>query len=146
MGQLLAHSFQPPKWHDDYDVYEYMVMDFVEAVRNCLKSGGFATREKEAEAGGTFLVGFKGRLFEIADDYQVGESVSNFAACGCGHELALGSFFSTPKMKAVDRVRLALEAAERSEEHTSELQSLMRISYAVFCLKKKKHTQDIIRL
>src|SRR3546814_6706563 len=29
--------------------------------------------------------------------------------------------------------------AERSEEHTSELQSLMRISYAVFCLKKKKH-------
>src|SRR3546814_3341746 len=31
----------------------------------------------------------------------------------------------------------------RSEEHTSELQSLMRISYAVFCLKKKKHIQHI---
>src|SRR3546814_4502031 len=31
----------------------------------------------------------------------------------------------------------------RSEEHTSELQSLMRISYAVFCLKKKKHTAII---
>src|SRR3546814_1042650 len=30
-------------------------------------------------------------------------------------------------------------AAHRSEEHTSELQSLMRISYAVFCLKKKKN-------
>src|SRR3546814_9174908 len=30
----------------------------------------------------------------------------------------------------------------RSEEHTSELQSLMRISYAVFCLKKKKCTKD----
>src|SRR3546814_2981958 len=30
---------------------------------------------------------------------------------------------------------------ERSEEHTSELQSLMRISYAVFCLKKKTNTQ-----
>src|SRR3546814_6275873 len=29
----------------------------------------------------------------------------------------------------------------RSEEHTSELQSLMRISYAVFCLKKQQHTQ-----
>src|SRR3546814_5021557 len=29
--------------------------------------------------------------------------------------------------------------SSRSEEHTSELQSLMRISYAVFCLKKKKH-------
>src|SRR3546814_1506829 len=32
---------------------------------------------------------------------------------------------------------LALDASHRSEEHTSELQSLMRISYAVFCLKKK---------
>src|SRR3546814_15155548 len=32
---------------------------------------------------------------------------------------------------------------QRSEEHTSELQSLMRISYAVFCLKKKKHTNII---
>src|SRR3546814_6095527 len=30
----------------------------------------------------------------------------------------------------------------RSEEHTSELQSLMRISYAVFCLKKKKHNKN----
>src|SRR3546814_9650325 len=33
---------------------------------------------------------------------------------------------------------------ERSEEHTSELQSLMRISYAVFCLKKKKKTIECI--
>src|SRR3546814_3548609 len=32
----------------------------------------------------------------------------------------------------------------RSEEHTSELQSLMRISYAVFCLKKKKNKQRIL--
>src|SRR3546814_8356256 len=31
---------------------------------------------------------------------------------------------------------------DRSEEHTSELQSLMRISYAVFCLKKKKHNKN----
>src|SRR3546814_10573735 len=38
----------------------------------------------------------------------------------------------------------AAGAAGRSEEHTSELQSLMRISYAVFCLKQKTkhHTQD----
>src|SRR3546814_18221839 len=35
---------------------------------------------------------------------------------------------------------LILAGGERSEEHTSELQSLMRISYAVFCLKKKKQT------
>src|SRR3546814_2406615 len=38
-------------------------------------------------------------------------------------------------------IRGTLEADLRSEEHTSELQSLMRISYAVFCLKKKKTTK-----
>src|SRR3546814_1251208 len=43
----------------------------------------------------------------------------------------------------VKRIYSDLATLARSEEHTSELQSLMRISYAVFCLKKKnnKHTQ-----
>src|SRR3546814_3360874 len=39
--------------------------------------------------------------------------------------------------------RVEVQMSRRSEEHTSELQSLMRISYAVFCLKKKKkHTEN----
>src|SRR3546814_6258149 len=44
--------------------------------------------------------------------------------------------------RARDQARRAGDEDGRSEEHTSELQSLMRISYAVFCLKKKK-TQAI---
>src|SRR3546814_7636699 len=40
-------------------------------------------------------------------------------------------------------VALADVSMSRSEEHTSELQSLMRISYAVFCLKKKKYTKQM---
>src|SRR3546814_2031597 len=39
-----------------------------------------------------------------------------------------------------------LRSASRSEEHTSELQSLMRISYAVFCLKKKKTQKKAYRI
>src|SRR3546814_3897588 len=42
---------------------------------------------------------------------------------------------------AVDRNQPPMARPTRSEEHTSELQSLMRISYAVFCLKKKKKQQ-----
>src|SRR3546814_616449 len=47
---------------------------------------------------------------------------------------------TTPISIATATARLfsAIAAVSRSEEHTSELQSLMRISYAVFCLKKKK--------
>src|SRR3546814_9428012 len=57
-----------------------------------------------------------------------------------GFDLSVGAVISL--------VNVALAAGlvlggPRSEEHTSELQSLMRISYAVFCLKKKKHTTRI---
>src|SRR3546814_1027436 len=47
--------------------------------------------------------------------------------------LSGGNFHAEPVAFAADTLAL------RSEEHTSELQSLMRISYAVFCLKKKKN-------
>src|SRR3546814_7712221 len=40
--------------------------------------------------------------------------------------------------KVLDKVETSTKSQARSEEHTSELQSLMRTSYAVFCLKKKK--------
>src|SRR3546814_5133409 len=48
----------------------------------------------------------------------------------------------TPEAARICREDLNEVIASRSEEHTSELQSLMRISYAVFCLKKKTTNQD----
>src|SRR3546814_6760932 len=52
------------------------------------------------------------------------------------HPVALALFHLSAR-RAADHAAAAT-AAPRSEEHTSELQSLMRISYAVFCLTKKK--------
>src|SRR3546814_7664559 len=43
--------------------------------------------------------------------------------------------------EALNGTRFEQRGSTRSEEHTSELQSLMRISYAVFCLNKKKNTE-----
>src|SRR3546814_7148208 len=52
--------------------------------------------------------------------------------------------FSDADCMGAQHVVMHIAAHEdRSEEHTSELQSLMRISYAVFCLKKKKHKINI---
>src|SRR3546814_10303569 len=53
------------------------------------------------------------------------------------YELASGARGSAVTRKERESAFLAGWIALRSEEHTSELQSLMRISYAVFCLKKK---------
>src|SRR3546814_4267943 len=49
-----------------------------------------------------------------------------------------------PMSRFASLVALLLGAAARSEEHPSELQSLMRTSYAVFCLKNKKHDKDAL--
>src|SRR3546814_7535860 len=54
----------------------------------------------------------------------------------------LGDFLPLDQLKLLagpDRLNMTRLALNRSEEHTSELQSLMRISYAVFCLTKKQN-------
>src|SRR3546814_2126585 len=63
------------------------------------------------------------------------------------HQVALGEQHraATRALGQVDQLEqgaLAGAGMARSEEHTSELQSLMRISYAVFCLKKKKYNNN----
>lgn len=114
MGQLLAFNFNPPKPRQGVDIFAYMVTDFIDAARQRMKDGGF-TRVKDnwSEEGGTFLVGYAGRLFQIGSDFQVGESTHGFDAVGCGDHLALGSLFSTPKMDdPTARVIEALQAAQ----------------------------------
>src|SRR3546814_5180908 len=62
----------------------------------------------------------------------------------CKREVATGSIMSRRVCHTKAEWKAIAEQGkadiDRSEEHTSELQSLMRISYAVFCLKKKKPT------
>src|SRR3546814_7296674 len=66
------------------------------------------------------------------------------------YECHLGSWMRVPEDG--NRYLTYAELGDRSEEHTSELQSLMRISYAVFCLKKKnkhntpKHNLKVLHL
>src|SRR3546814_5333075 len=88
-------------------------------------------RASDAHRGGLSVRGFAGR----------GRAVSAHSEHGCD---AIERRLEAVKLTAevVEDWRAALDESEnyvcaRSEEHTSELQSLMRISYAVFCLKKK---------
>lgn len=114
MGQLLRYNFKPLEHPKDMDIYEYMVTKFIDTVRECLKEGGYAVKNDKKESGGNFLVGYKGRLFHIESDYQVGENIISYDACGCGKELALGSLYSTENLEnPYKRIELALMAAEQ---------------------------------
>src|SRR3546814_1546632 len=75
------------------------------------------------------------RMIMLSGDNQ---RVATAVAADVGIEEAWGDLMPEDKVEAIGRLRAQTPVAMRSEEHTSELQSLMRISYAVFCLKKKK--------
>src|SRR3546814_6073256 len=59
----------------------------------------------------------------------------------CANGSSLSHHRPYPSLAAIHNCVAVQWVQARSEEHTSELQSLMRISYAVFCLKKKKQKQ-----
>jgi ATP-dependent protease HslVU (ClpYQ) peptidase subunit len=104
MIQLLRFSFNPPKYHDGEDVYEYMCTKFVDEIRATFKRGGFAEIDKNVDRGGTFLVGFRDRLFDIQGDFQVGEVLDGIDACGCGESYALAAMKAMGK--DIDPIRV----------------------------------------
>src|SRR3546814_2284141 len=93
--------------------------------------------------------GLSADLFRLAYAL-VGHRRGGLAMATIGGCAGFGAICGSSVATAATMARIALPemqnrnyspalATGRSEEHTSELQSLMRISYAVFCLKKKKH-------
>ncbi|MGH2484611.1 MAG: hypothetical protein ACRDHE_01235 [Ktedonobacterales bacterium] len=115
MGQLLRYKLTVPEQEEGVDVETYLHTTFIESVRTCLKEGGYASKDKDQESGGTFLLGYRGRLFKVGSDYQLGEPQDGFDACGCGESFALGSLYETRQafcMTAKTRIMHALETAE----------------------------------
>src|SRR3546814_10287681 len=85
--------------------------------------------ERDADTSRTLYISLLTRLKELQRQDQLARADASFVSRA---PLAM-----SPSYPATKRI-LAVALLARSEEHTSELQSLMRISYAVFCLKKKK--------
>lgn len=112
MGQLLRHAFEPPKPALNEELHMFMATKFIDALRSCLKAGGYAEKTNEREAAGRFLVGHAGRLFMICEDYQVAEPLAGYTACGCGDQVARGAMFVTEQLSPECRIRGALIAAE----------------------------------
>jgi len=132
MRQLLQYALVPPAYDPTMDVERYMVTDFIDAVRQRFKDGGFAQREEEQERAGTFLVGFHKRLFSVMADYQLIEPLDGYYAIGTGDDVALGALFATQNldMRPQHRIDLALQAA-------AHLITEVRAPFTVLCTKSK---------
>lgn len=114
MGQLLGHAFKAPDRDPRVPTEKFMCTTFIDAVRDCLKAGGWASKDKETELGGTFIVAYEGRIFTVCDDYQVAESALPYEAVGCGTDFAMGSLYSTEAgaLSPIERMTTALMSAE----------------------------------
>lgn len=112
MGQLLGYKFDPPQHPADVSIERYMNTVFIDALRETLKAGGYARANNGEETAGTFIVGYRGRIFRVESDYQVGENVAPFDAVGCGAEIALGALHATADLRPEDRLKRAMQAAE----------------------------------
>lgn len=116
MGQLLQYKLRLPDFDPRISVEKYLVVDFVDEVRKIFKEGGFSGVANNVESGGSFIVGFKNKLFTIEGDYQVSETTLNYASVGSGSYVALGSLYSNEHISSPkDRLENALNAAV---EHT----------------------------
>lgn len=113
MGQLLRYNLSVNGRPEKMDDAEYMSTWFVDAVRRCLKDGGYAKVENGREQGGHFLVGYRGGIYEIESDFQCGIPTTRYAAVGCGEDFALGALhvLDERKVDAKTRIRKALAAA-----------------------------------
>ncbi len=113
MGQLLEHDLEVPKRAPELGDMAYLVTHFIEHVRMLLKNKGFAKIESNSESGGQFLVGYRGRLYSVDSDFQVGESADGFDAVGSGADVALGAMAALDKLPPAARIRRALAIAAR---------------------------------
>jgi len=115
MGQILQYKFKPPVQKDDEDDMYFMVTSVIDAIRKCFNENGFSSIKNNEEEGGFFLIGYKGKLYEIQSDYHVAVHYEPYTAIGSGDAIALGSLHSTEKLNLspYKRIKWALQAAER---------------------------------
>lgn len=116
MGQVLQYTPLPQWLMDGRECdseEQFLVTKVVESIRIAFKEAGFTTIENSQESGGHFLIGFRSRLYHIANDFQVNSFAEGYAAIGSGEQYAIGALHATSnRMDPERRVLKALKAAE----------------------------------
>lgn len=108
MGQLLRYKLRIPNHPKGMDDFQFMVTLFIDSVRKCFQENDY---NAFAVDDGSFLVGYKGKLYAVFSDYQINCPKESFAAMGCGEFFALGAMFATTEKDPQKKIEIALSAA-----------------------------------
>jgi hypothetical protein len=112
MLQLLKYQLQIPEHYSSIDVITFVHTVLIEAIRDTLKEYGWATVQNNVEDGGVFLLGYRGHLFRVENDYQVATPLLPFSACGCAEAYAKTALYLSSGKPPRARIQEALEVAE----------------------------------
>ena len=131
--QLLNFSLNIPEHPKKFTDYAYMGSVFIDAVRDCLKDGGFSKIDNNTETGGNFLVGYNGKIYDIDYNYSITYFDTDYAAIGSGEEIAVGAFCAYRNMG------LGLkEAIEKSIAITCDVHLYCSLPVTIKTLNYKK--------
>jgi ATP-dependent protease HslVU (ClpYQ) peptidase subunit len=121
MGQILEYVMEAPERPEGISDMKYLVSHWIPTLIECFSDNGYrgdveATDHDETKLGGEFLLGYRGTLYQIESDFQVGIPKDQYAAAGCGQDLALGSVYTSKLCGVTDPeeiIKNALSAAEK---------------------------------
>lgn len=121
-GQLIEHTLDVGGVDPELDPHEFLVETLIPRLRQILKDAGYAKIENNEESGGSVLVAYKKRLFQIQDDFSVLEHQDGYDAVGSGSYFAIGSLYTSRQQgtPADQAVKLALQAAARHNPFVRE--------------------------
>lgn len=123
MSQLLQYALDPPRV-DDWDLDRIIATQFVDAVREAFREGGFESTKDDAVFGGNFLVAVRGRVYEIQPDYGFFRAAAGIYTIGSGDDVAIGAIHALAALDAEARVRAGVQAAT---DHTTACGYTLRI-------------------
>ncbi len=111
-GQIIQYCLKIPPFTNECSVPEYLITEFVPALRDCLKENGFSKVEDGQEKGtDDVMVGLLGRVFVMDSNFSVYEARDNYVVIGSGQDIAHGALFSTEHLEPEKRILNALAAA-----------------------------------
>ncbi len=116
MGQILNHSLVIPEQSSKQSDYNYLCTTFIDAVMAALIDKKYAKVNDGCATGGYFLLGYKGCLYKIESDFQVGKTVDPYDSCGSGEHHAKGAMaiLNDMKIKPQTKIKRAIEAAAKN--------------------------------
>jgi len=115
MGNILRYCTSPNEQSSKQTDHEYLCTTFIDHIMAQFKTGGFSEINNNVVSGGHFLLGYKGNLYKVESDFQVGHTIFNYDAIGCGGNYALGCLcaLESSSIDPKDKIILALKAAEK---------------------------------